>query len=434
VPQTLKAFVPGRPILMRSNSARASSGHLLQRLAFTLLVLSAASPALWAEDEPIDIEASARLLAQKALIVDTHIDVPERLNEGWADVTRATADGDFDYERARQGGLDIPFMSIYTPSELQATGGSFQHANQSIDRVEALVGRAPEKFIIVRSPAEAEKAQSRGMIGMAMGMENGSPIEGKIGNVQFFFDRGIRYITLAHGLSNDIADSSYDPNRQWKGLSPFGREVVAEMNRLGIMVDISHVSDEAFYGALEASTAPMIASHSSARHFTPGFERNMSDEMIKALAAKGGVIQINFGSMFVTEAANAWFMAMRAARTAWLEETGHAEESKEATEWEAAYHAEKPFPYATMAQLADHFDHVVRLAGIEHVGIGSDFDGVGDTLPAGMKDVSAYPALISELLRREYTVPQIEAILGGNLMRVWREVERVAAESAKRPG
>ena len=399
---------------------------------FGAMVLAATPASLCAADDTA-IEASARLLAQRAMIVDTHIDVPERLKEGWVDVTRATEGGDFDYERARRGGLDIPFMSIYTPAEMQATGGSFQNANRLIDSMEALVGRAPDKFVIVRNPAEAEKAQSRGLIGMALGMENGSPIEGKIENVQFFYDRGIRYITLAHGLSNDIADSSYDPNHQWKGLSPFGREVVAEMNRLGIMVDISHVSDEAFYAALEASTAPVIASHSSARHFTPGFERNMSDEMIKALAAKGGVIQINFGSMFVTEAANAWFVEMRAARKAWLAETGHSEESAEATAWEDAYHAEKPFPFATLAELADHFDHVVRLVGFEHVGIGSDYDGVGDTLPTGIKDVSAFPALIAELLRREYTVPQIEAILGGNLMRVWREVERVAKESRKNP-
>jgi membrane dipeptidase len=258
-------------------------------------------------------------------------------------------------------------------------------------------------------------------------MENGSPVEGKLENLKFFHDRGIRYITLAHALSNHISDSSFDENRQWHGLSPFGREVVAEMNRLGIMVDISHVTDEAFYQVLEISKAPVIASHSSARHFTPGFERNMSDEMIQALAKNGGVMQINFGSSFLTQAANEWFQAMIKARKAWTAESGHVEGSEEAKAWDAAYRKEFPLPYATLSDLVDHFDHVIALAGVEHVGIGSDFDGVGDSLPVGMKDVSFYPALIEELLHREYTPQQIEAILGGNLMRVWREVEAASS-------
>jgi membrane dipeptidase len=258
-----------------------------------------------------------------------------------------------------------------------------------------------------------------------MGMENGSPIEGKLENLQFFYHRGIRYITLAHALSNHIADSSYDENRQWHGLSPFGREVVAEMNRLGIMVDISHVSDEAFYQVLEISTAPVIASHSSARHFTPGFERNMSDEMIQALAAKGGVIQINFGSYFLTKEANGWFETMKAAREAWLAESVLPRTARRPRPGKplTASRTRCLMPYV---DLADHFDHVVE-RGTDHVGIGSDFDGVGDSLPVGIKDVSAYPALIEELLRREYTPQQIEAMLGGNLMRVWKAVEQVAA-------
>jgi len=195
------------------------------------------------------------------------------------------------------------------------------------------------------------------------------------------------------------------------------------------MVDISHVSDEAFYQVLEITRAPVIASHSSARAFTPGFERNMSDDMIRALAANGGVIQINFGSSFLTQAAQEWYTVMHAARDAWLAETGFTEDSPEAKAWEKAYRDETPLPYATLSDLADHFDHVVQLVGTDHVGIGSDFEGVGDSLPEGMKDVSFYPALIEELLRREYTPQQIEAILGGNLMRVWRKVEEVAAES-----
>jgi len=372
-------------------------------------------------------EADAAGLAHKYLLVDTHIDVPERLEGHWEDVTRATQKGDFDYERARRGGLDVPFMSIYTPAESEAEGASFDLANRLIDRVEALVGRAPGKFMLVRTPREAELAHERGMIGLAMGMENGAPIDGKLANVAFFKARGISYITLTHSLSNHISDSSYDEQRLWGGLSPFGREVVAEMNRLGIMVDVSHISDAAFYQVLELSQAPVIASHSSVRRFTPGWERNMSDEMIKALAAKGGVIMINFGSSFLTEEAMQWFEQMKAKRKTFLEHNGLDEHDAQAEAFAEDYRESHPFPYASLDDLVAHFTHAIDLVGVTHVGIGSDFDGVGDSLPEGMKDVSFYPGLVEKLLARGYSADDIEAILGGNLLRVWRAVEDHAA-------
>jgi len=371
---------------------------------------------------------NAHKLAAQSMIVDTHIDVPYRLEENWEDVTKPTAKGDFDYERAKKGGLNIPFMSIYTPAESEALGTSFQLANTLIDSVEALVGRAPDKFMLVRSTSDARIAMKKGMIGLAMGMENGSPIAGKLENLAFFHDRGISYITLTHGLSNHIADSSYDTNHQWNGLSPFGKEVVVEMNRLGIMIDISHVSDEAFYQAIEISRTPVIASHSSARQFTPGWERNMSDDMIRALAAKGGVIQINFGSSFLTGQANQWYAEFDAAREAYLTENGFDKESEESKAYADTYREQHPFPYATLDDLAAHFRHVIELVGVEHVGIGSDFDGVGDSLPVDMKDVSYYPKLIEEFLRLEYSTQDIQAILGGNLLRVWKAAEDYAME------
>jgi membrane dipeptidase len=374
-------------------------------------------------------QGDAAGLAQKFLLVDTHIDVPERLEENWEDVTRATKTGDFDYERARRGGLDVPFMSIYTPAESEAEGTSFPLANRLIDRVEALVGRAPDKFMLVRTPGEAELAHQRGLIGLAMGMENGAPIDGKLENAAFFRDRGISYITLAHSLSNHISDSSYDEKRQWNGLSPFGRDLVAEMNRLGIMVDISHVSDEAFFQVLDISRVPVIASHSSARFFTPGWERNMSDEMIKALAAKGGVIMINFGSSFLTENAMLWFEQMKEARKEFLRHNGLDEHDAQAEMFAKDYRESHPFPYASLDDLVAHFTHVIDLVGIAHVGIGSDFDGVGDSLPDGIKDVSFYPALVEKLLAKGHTAADIEAILGGNLLRVWSAVEDYAAAS-----
>lgn len=379
------------------------------------------------DGQQIDLAATARAATQNYLLVDTHIDVPYRLKEEWEDVTGATENGDFDYERARSGGLDIPFMSIYTPGASEAEGSSYQLANQLIDSVEAMAARAPDKMMMVRNSREAENAHNKGLIGLAMGMENGSPIDGSLENLAFFKNRGISYVTLAHGTSNHISDSSYDDERPWSGLSPFGKQVVREMNRLGIMIDISHVSDEAFYQVLDLTSAPVIASHSSARHFTPGFERNMSDEMIEALAANGGVIQINFGSSFLTEEANAWFDIMGDARKAYLEENGFESDSEEASLFRESWRKEHPFPYATLDDVMAHITRVIDLVGVQHVGIGSDFDGVGDSLPAGMKDVSDYPNLVEELLRREFTIQDIEAILGGNLMRVWRAVEDHAA-------
>jgi membrane dipeptidase len=383
-----------------------------------LAVLAALIPLTASAADRLD-EAAGEL-ARRALIVDTHIDVPYRLSERWEDVTGRTENGEFDYVRAREGGLDVPFMSIYTPAESEAEGTSFQLANVLIDNVEALVGRAPDRFAVVRSPAEAREAFAAGKVGLALGMENGSPIAGELENVAFFRDRGVSYITMAHSLSNHLSDSSYDDERKWKGLSPFGKEVVAEMNRLGVMVDVSHLSDDAFWQVLELSKVPVIASHSSARHFTPGFERNMSDEMIKAMAAKGGLIMMNFGSSFLTEPANQWFDDMDAARAAWLDAHGYDEHSPERSKFNQRYREENPFPYAGMDDLMAHFTHVIELVGIDYVGIGSDFDGVGDSLPEGMKDVSFYPNLVRRFLELEYPVADIEKVLGGNLLRVWQ--------------
>jgi membrane dipeptidase len=400
------------------------------RIAMALALGLTLTSALHAQEETsqeVDLATSALLISQRTLLVDTHVDMPYRLEEGWADVTISAPDRNFDYPRGRTGGLNVPFMSIYTPAEMEETGGAYQLANQLIDSVEALTGRAPGKFAMVHSTAQVEGAGFRGLMGLALGMENGTPIEGDLDKLRHFHNRGVRYITLAHSMSNHIADSSYDENRRWKGLSPFGKEVVAEMNRLGIMVDISHVSDEAFYQVLEISGAPVIASHSSARYFTPGWERNMSDEMIKALAENGGVIMINFGSSFLTNEARLWYESMDEVREAWSAESGFPEDSPETEAWQLAYREEHPFPFATVSDLADHFDRVIALVGVEHVGIGSDFDGVGDSLPVGMKGVSDYPNLVEEFLRRGYSEEAIQAILGANLMRVWREVETYAA-------
>ena len=380
---------------------------------------------------PIDYAAEARRIADTSIIVDTHVDVPYRLAIRPAPVAGETDHGDFDYVRAVAGGLNAPFMSIYTPAAYEAEGKSKTAADALIDMVENLAEEAPEKFAIARSVADVREQFEQGLMSLPMGMENGSPIEGDLDNLKYFYDRGIRYLSLSHSLSNHLSDSSYDDNRQWNGISEIGKEAILEMNRLGIMVDVSHVSDDAFWQIAEITHTPLIASHSSARHFTPGFERNMSDEMIVALAATGGVIQINFGSTFVTQEARDYGDARWAAGKAYLAEHADLTESWLYREYPAIYAAEHgPLPYATVDDVIDHFDHVVKLVGIDHVGIGSDYDGVGDSLPTGLKDVSSYPNLIEGLLQRGYSEEDVRKILGENLLRVWQAVEDYAATTS----
>jgi membrane dipeptidase len=387
-----------------------------------------------ASTDPDDPAHRARELARRLLIVDGHIDVPYRLH-GQApaqreDVGEKTAGGDFDHPRAVAGGLDAPFLSIYTPSELEERGESRAVADELIDLVEGIVRAHPDRFMLARTAFEVRAAAGARKIAFLLGMENGSPIEGDLANLEHFYRRGVRYVTLCHGKDNHICDSSYDTRHTHSGLSLFGRLVVRRMNELGILVDVSHVSDDAFWQALEITRAPVIASHSSLRHFVPGFERNLSDEMVRALAGNGGVVMINFGSSFLTAAANEYYerreRALAALRTTMAE--GSEAYRASVARWEL----ENPFPRASVRDVADHIDRVVRLAGVDHVGFGSDFDGVGDSLPAGLEDVSKYPNLIAELLRRGYSDGAIEKICGGNALRVLEQCERVAREMSGR--
>lgn len=383
------------------------------------------APAFATEQKNYSASEQAIAIAKETIIVDGHIDVPYRVKEKWVDVTKATEGGDFDYPRAVKGGLNAPFMSIYVPASLDNSPESTQLAHELIDSVEAIVARAPDKFAIAKSPSEVKAQFEKGLISLPMGMENGSPLQGDLANLEAFYERGIRYITLAHSQANHISDSSYDLRRKWKGLSPFGKTLVTEMNNIGIMLDISHVSDDAFYQVIELTKVPVIASHSSLRRFTPGFERNMNDEMIKKLGENGGVVMINFGSSFVSKQAGQWRTGLTNAKKALMEKEG--ENSPKLANFEEEYRKTVPYPYSTLDEVLDHIDHVVELVGIEHVGIGSDYDGVGDSLPIGLKDVASFPNLVQGLLDRGYTRVDIEKILSGNVLRVWQEVETYAA-------
>jgi membrane dipeptidase len=395
------------------------------------LLLGACSKESAPEPQLQDLSAQAARIARQHIIVDSHIDVPYRLESRPDDISAATEGGDFDYPRAVEGGLNAPFMSIYTPASLEAEGRSKEVADKLIDMVEGFVEQSPDKFAIAKTTEDVRQQFSDGIMSLPLGMENGSPVEGNLDNLQHFFDRGIRYITLTHSLSNHISDSSYDENRQWDGLSEFGFELVREMNRLGIMIDISHVSDDAFWQVMETSEVPAIASHSSARHFTPGFERNMSDEMIKALAANGGVIQINFGSPFITAEALAYNEARSEAGEAYAAEHADFSEADLWTKFPAIYAEQHgAFPFASLDDVLNHIDHVVELTGVDYVGIGSDYDGVGDSLPTDLKDVSDYPNLVEGLLKRGYSETDIKKVLGENLLRVWKAVEDYAATTS----
>lgn len=382
-------------------------------------------------DEEIMLIADS--LAQEFVIVDGHVDLPYRMNVKGFMITKTVEDvsvettGNFDYPKARKGGLDAPFMSIYIPSGYQETGGAKEFADSLIEMVTRLPEVFPTKFAMASTPAEILVNKEQGLISLPMGMENGAPIEDDISNVKYYADKGIRYITLTHSKDNQICDSSYDTTYTWNGVSPFGEQVIAEMNKWGIMVDISHVTDSAAFDALAITKAPVIASHSSCRKFTPEWERNMPDNLIMAMAENGGVIHINFGSTFLSKEIADNRSKMSEDLINFRMENALSPEDSVYKAFAAKY-AEENDVYADIQIVADHIDHVVSLVGIDHVGLGSDYDGVGDSLPKGLKDVSTYPNLIAELLKRGYTPEDIQKICYANTFRVWRKVQEVAQE------
>jgi membrane dipeptidase len=404
---------------------------LILTTAVLLVVIGCGQPETPKENLKEDLSSKAQRLAQKNIIIDGHVDLPFRmvvkgfmLKKEVEDVSIETA-GNFDYPKAKKGGLDAPFMSIYVPSRYQETGGAKAFADSLIDMVNQLPEEFPELFGSANSPEEIKQNFEQGLISLPMGMENGAPIEDELSNVRYFAERGIRYITLTHSKDNQICDSSYDTTYTWNGVSPFGEQVISEMNKWGIMIDISHVTDSAAFDALRITKAPVIASHSSCRRYTPDWERNMPDTLIKALAANGGVIHINFGSTFLSKEIQDKREEMSEHLTNWAADKGLTRRDS-AYQAYAKQYATEIDAYADIQTVADHVDHVVNLVGIDHVGFGSDYDGVGDSLPKGMKDVSTYPNLIEELLKRGYSEEDIAKICYQNTFRVWSEVQQIA--------
>ncbi|UBM57688.1 dipeptidase [Marinilongibacter aquaticus] len=377
-------------------------------------------------------QSKADKLAHKYIIADGHVDLPYRLKvkhfqlkKEYTGIPISTDEGDFDYTRAKAGGLDAPFMSIYIPSKFTPSEGKLL-ADSLINMVNFICEEKPTYFEVAKSPSDVRRIFKEGKIALPMGMENGSPIE-RLEDVAYFRKRGISYVTLTHAKPNQICDSSYDTTRLWQGLSPFGEKVVLELAKQGIMIDISHVSDSTFYDAARISPVPLLASHSSLRHFTPGFERNMSDDMLKVLKENGGVIMINFGSTFLDGEVTQTREKLRKELNEILEAKGLKMRDKEAKPLVEQFFKEHPEAYSDVEKVVDHIDRVVQIAGIDHVGLGSDFDGVGDSLPTGLKDVSGYPHIVAEMLKRGYSKKDIKKLGSDNVFRVWQATIDYAA-------
>ncbi len=389
---------------------------------WTLLVVIPAALASGSPAVPVDstLAARARSMAREYLLVDTHLDTPSGLLNYPRDLSGHRSVGHFDYPRAVAGGLNLAFMVAFVP---QGEADPKGFAEPQLEMVEEWVREAPGKFVLIHSADDASELVGGSRVGLALGLENGAAIGSNLENLEALAKRGVRYITLTHINHNHVGDSSGEPSPKWNGLSPFGRQVVLEMQRLGLMIDVSHVSDSTFYQVLDLVDVPVMASHSGCRGLTPGHMGNMSDEMLRALAANGGVLQVGFGSYFL----NNEYKVIEDAYWMEYEEYLVDENIKDFSTTAQAYlsGAQMTSRMGTAADIVDHIDHAVRTAGIDHVGFGSDFDGVIAT-PTDVRDVSAYPAVIEELLRRGYAEADIRKIMGENLLRVWRAVEDYA--------
>ncbi|NUM67469.1 membrane dipeptidase [candidate division KSB1 bacterium] len=334
------------------------------RAAISTLLLATALSAQPARPGAASAAERAASIHAQSLVLDAHIDVLYHLTrtKSRAELSQRLASGHFDFIRARAGGLDASFFAIFVSNRFSAQpDGAFHEAQRLIEMLTRIVAANPQLAAFADTPAEVRRLADAGKHAVIMSLENGTPIGRDLARLQHFYQQGIRYLTLCHNQDNQICDSSYDSRRTHRGLSAFGKQVVAEMNRLGMMIDVSHISDQAF------------------RFRT--FQRNLSDEMLLGLKKNGGVVCINFGSMFLSD----------------------------------DYRRRRQ----TLQDVIKHIDYAVKLIGIDHVGLGSDFDGV-DEMPAGLEDVSCYPQLTAELLKRGYTAEEINKINGGNLLRVWQ--------------
>ncbi len=363
------------------------------------VIFSQSKPA----QDDVKLRERANKLHRSAVVIDTHNDITSAITDEGFDLGSRDASGktQTDIIRIKEGGLDAEFFAIYVASKYAREGGAARRALDMIDGVYEQIRRHPESLEMAYTVSDIRRVHKSGRIAALMGIEGGHAIEDSLSALRMFYQLGVRYMTLTHTNTNNWADSAggitVQAEKRYGGLSDFGKEVVREMNRLGMMVDISHVADETFWDCIEIGRSPLIASHSSARALT-NVPRNLTDDMLKAMARNGGVVMVNFYAGFI----NTEYAKPDAPPPAKAAET------------------------ATMEMLMQHFEHIIKVAGIDHVGIGSDFDGVDGKLPAGMEDVSKLSAITYELLKRGYSEKEIKKVLGENLLRVMTEGEKTA--------
>src|ERR687887_2371851 len=388
-------------------------------------------PAFVSTQSADQVSPRARQLHDRALVVDTHDDTTQRLIFDKAfDIAARNSNGNIDIPRMKEGGLDALFFSIWVPSDVTGPP-AVKRAFDQIDAVREAARLHPGELMLATTAADVRRAAAAHKIAALMGMEGGHMIDDDLRLLRLYAALGVRYMTLTHFKNNNWADSSTDKPAH-NGLTAFGKDVVREMNRLGMMVDISHVADKTFYDALAITTAPVIASHSSCRAIA-NHPRNMTDDMLRALGKNGGVVMINYHAGFLSEefrvASEKRSGTVVAAMAAMSKKCGGNEActtlESDRVDHEAMVKGE--LPKVTWDKIVEHIDHAVKIAGADHVGLGSDFDGA--TMPLGMEDASKLPKITEALLRRGYSETDVEKILGGNILRVMEQVERVALGS-----
>ncbi len=371
---------------------------------------------------PVPEEAPTVMTAEELLarsyVIDLHCDTPDRLAANSFDLGENYPYGQVDIPKMRKGGVSGVFFAVYNAGARGATPDKYEDALKIIDLVKEQVTLHPNDLVLATSADDIATAKQAGKIAVLMGIEGGHMIDSNLDHLRRLHELGGRYMTLTHGVHLPWAGSSGDKPEEDPGLTDFGREVVAEMNRLGMMVDVSHISDKTFAGVMEAAKAPMIASHSSCRALSD-HPRNMTDAMIRAVADRGGVVHINFYNSFLDA-------GYRSRANAYEEAEEPAEGETAEAAWARRMRKLEAIGRTPFSVLLDHFEHAANVAGVDHVGLGSDFDGVTEELPTDMEDISKIPNLIPGLRERGFADDAVSKILGGNTLRVMREVEAYA--------
>jgi membrane dipeptidase len=401
-------------------------------LFLSVVVISGFFGALFAENNNKSIDSrlweQAKRIHEEAIVIDTHSDTPMAITGQVFNLGQKGNKNEVDFVRMKEGGLDAMFFAAFVSNRLDQKNPS-KKALEMIDETYRQVEKNPGLAQMAFMAKDIRDIHKHGKRAILLGIENGGPIEGSLRMLRNYYRLGVRYLTLTHNGNNDICDSSGAREPRWNGLSPFGKEVVKEMNRLGMMIDVSHISDKAFWDVLKESEAPVFASHSCVRAIC-NVPRNLTDEMIKALAKKGGVVHINFYSSFLDENYKRKAEAIQAKLAPEYKKLSEKYKDDRQAYWNALMEMWKKHgpPAPEVDVLIDHIDHVVKLVGVDYVGLGSDYDGAG-SFPQGLEDVTGYPLITYHLLKRGYSERDIKKILGGNFLRFFEQVERTAKRS-----